>query len=458
VKPGERIASFLGLRRNIVLLLAALTAIGFGEELWLRFVPKYLELLGAGIWVIGGYDALRTLLGALYAYPGGVATDQWGHRRALLAFTLASLVGYAVMLVVPHWGAVLAATFLFSAWSFFSLPATFSLVAATLGSDQYTMGIGVQSLVKRIPILIGPVLGGMLLDSLGIIHGMRVGLLVGIGLGAAALVVQSKIDETALPSSERGRGLVSVVREFSPELRRLLLSDILIRFCERIPYAWLVIYAMTTLGVSGQTFGWLTSVEIATAMICFIPIARLADRHGREPFVLATFGFFTLFPLLLLFSGSPAMLFVAFIVRGLKEFGDPARKALIVTLAPEDARGRTVGAYYLIRDLTVTPGAFLGAALWAISPQANFLAAFLIGIAGSLVYAATFRRARPSGGGEADFPVRDRSRTRSRCTSGREPPDFIPPIARGPKRILTAAALGRRPPILVPTAQFSLLR
>jgi MFS family permease len=393
VTSAARIASFLGLRRNIVLLLAALTTIGLGEELWLRFVPKYLEALGAGAWVIGGYDALRTLLGALYAYPGGVATDRWGHRRALVLFTLLSLVGYAVMLLVPHWGAVLAATFLFSAWSFFSLPATFSLVAVTLGSDQYTMGIGVQSLVKRIPILIGPVLGGMLLDSLGVMPGMRVGLLIGIGLGTVALLVQSRIREAPSASSEPEADFLAVVSDFPPALRRLLFSDILIRFCERIPYAWLVIYAMTNLGLSGQTFGWLTTVEIATAMICFIPIARLADRHGREPFVLTTFGFFTAFPLLLLFSTSTAMLFVAFIVRGLKEFGEPARKALIVALAPEGARGRTVGAYYLIRDLVVTPGAFLGAALWAISPQANFLTAFLVGIGGSLVYAWSIRRA-----------------------------------------------------------------
>jgi MFS family permease len=393
VSVGRRLASFLGLRRNVVLLLVALSTIGLGEELWLRFVPKYLEVLGAGAWVIGVYDGLRTLLGALYAYPGGAATDRWGHRRALVAFTLFSLSGYALMFLIPHWRAVLAATFLFSAWSFFSLPATFSLVAATLSRDQHAMGIGVQSLVKRIPILIGPLLGGILVDSLGVASGVRAGLLTGLALGTVALIVQSRIDEAPAPAEGAGH-FAAVVRDFSPELRRLLLSDILIRFCERIPYAWLVIYAMTTVGVSGQTFGWLTTVEVATAMACYVPVARLADRHGREPFVLATFGFFTAFPLVLLFSASPAMLFVAFVVRGLKEFGEPARKALIVGLAPEAFRGRTVGAYYLIRDLVVAPGALLGAALWAISPQANFLGAFLIGAGGTLLYAWTLRRRR----------------------------------------------------------------
>ena len=50
----------------------------------MRFVPKYLQALGASVFVIGLYDALRTLLGAIYAYPGGVLVDTWGHCHAFL--------------------------------------------------------------------------------------------------------------------------------------------------------------------------------------------------------------------------------------------------------------------------------------------------------------------------------------------------------------------------------------
>ena len=64
-------AAFLALRRNTSLLLAMLVLAGTGERLWLGFAPKYLETLGASVLVIGLFDALQTLLGALYAYPGG---------------------------------------------------------------------------------------------------------------------------------------------------------------------------------------------------------------------------------------------------------------------------------------------------------------------------------------------------------------------------------------------------
>src|SRR5438552_17899501 len=94
---AHRVAEFFGLKRNLVILLIAILVIGAGEELWMRFVPKYLQAVGATVFVIGLYDALRTLLGAIYAYPGGVVADRWGHRHAFITFNVVSIIGYALV-------------------------------------------------------------------------------------------------------------------------------------------------------------------------------------------------------------------------------------------------------------------------------------------------------------------------------------------------------------------------
>src|SRR5262249_38700665 len=133
-------------------------------------------------------------------------------------------------------------------------------------------------------------------------------------------------------------------------------------------------------------------VEMVTAMLCYIPVAHLADKHGQRPFVFATFIFFTLFPVSLFFARDFGWLLVAFIVRGLKEFGEPARKALIIAEAPDELRARTYGAYCLIRDCVVTTGSFLGAWLWSISPQANFIGAAICGASGALLFWANLVR------------------------------------------------------------------
>src|SRR5437868_14167317 len=106
LKRWQSVAAFFALKRNLVVLLIAIFVIGTGEELWMRFVPKYLKDLGATVLVIGLFDAIRTLLGAVYAYPGGVIVDRWGHRRAFLIFNIISIAGYALVLLIPHWGAV----------------------------------------------------------------------------------------------------------------------------------------------------------------------------------------------------------------------------------------------------------------------------------------------------------------------------------------------------------------
>src|SRR6266576_3414082 len=102
VNLRQRFVDFFGLKRNLVILLLAIFVIGIGDELWMRFIPKYLQTLGATVFVIGLYDTLRTLLGAVYAYPGGVVVDRWGHRRAFLIFNIISIVGYALVLLIPH--------------------------------------------------------------------------------------------------------------------------------------------------------------------------------------------------------------------------------------------------------------------------------------------------------------------------------------------------------------------
>src|SRR5882724_5685526 len=140
-----RVSSALAINRQTSILLAALLLVGAGEEMWMRFLPKYMEALGASAFLIASFDAIKTLLGAVYAYPGGYIADRFGHRPAFIGFTAASIAGYLALLVLPGAGGVIAAMFLFLAWSSFSLPATFALVADALPSSKHAMGIGMQS-------------------------------------------------------------------------------------------------------------------------------------------------------------------------------------------------------------------------------------------------------------------------------------------------------------------------
>jgi MFS family permease len=128
---------------------------------------------------------------------------------------------------------------------------------------------------------------------------------------------------------------------------------------------------------------------MVTAIIVYIPAAKIADRIGRKPFVIATFLCFALFPAAVVVAQGFLTLIPAFIIGGLREIGEPSRKAMIVDFAEPHLRARTVGLYYLIRSLSITPAAAIGGLLWKIAPPVPFVTAAVIGIIGMFVFAAT---------------------------------------------------------------------
>jgi MFS family permease len=232
------------------------------------------------------------------------------------------------------------------------------------------------------------------IDRFGIITGVRLGLAVSIVFSLATIAVQRQLraePSTAVAKPVRW-GFWQSLTSFNAPLRRLLLSDILIRFCERLPFAWVVIYVMDYVGADAKGVGLLTTVEVVAATLCIIPASHFADKYGREPFVFVTFIMFTLFPVALWLSGNFAMLVLAFAIRGLKEFGDTSRKALIIGYSDPHRRGQMIGTYYLVRDLVVSSGALLGALLWKLGPGANFLTASALGALGTIYYLIALRR------------------------------------------------------------------
>lgn len=384
--------------RRATALAVALFVFGFGEELWFRYLPEYLRSFGMTAFGLGLFGTLKDFLDAAYAYPGGVLSDRLGTRNALLLFGGLTAAGFLVLFLWVSPAAVFVGLFFVMAWASLGLPATFSLVGEELAGSGRVVGFTVQSILKRVPIVLAPPLGGLLLERFGLEGGMRIGFAVSIVLSIGMLIFLARalrrdvLEEGAeIPGSPApARGGVRL----RPALRQLLVADCLIRLCEGLPDVFLVVWAIEIVKVSPARFGLLTSVLMATAIASYVPAASLAGRAEKKPFVILTYVFFTLFPLAVLVSKSFGALVAAFVIGGLREIGEPARKALIVDLASPAARGRTVGTYYAIRGFAVAGAAAVGGFLWTIRPAWTFLAAGALGVAGTL-WALIFLPASP---------------------------------------------------------------
>jgi len=389
---GDLVVGVLALERSIAGMLAMVVLVGMGEKLAERFLPVYLVALGGGALSVGLLNGLDNLLSAIYSLVGGHLADRLGIKRSLLLFNAVAVLGFVIVIMVPTWPAVIAGSVLFLSWTAISLPATMGLVAQVLPTGKRIMGVSMHSLVRRIPMALGPLLGGVLIDRLGIDVGIRTAFGVATALAFIAAVLQQQLIENDAPTIVQAPSAVRpgrILDSLNPALRRLLAADILIRSCEQIPYAFVVLWCLDTLAhpVTATQFGLLTAIEMTTALAIYVPVAWFADRGRKKPFVVMTFVFFTFFPVVLLFSHSFWSLAGAFVLRGLKEFGEPTRKALIMELAPEGKKAATFGLYYLLRDTVVSVAAFGGAFLWRIDPSVNFLAAFACGAAGTIWFA-----------------------------------------------------------------------
>lgn len=382
-----RAVDYFALEHNVTIASAAVFLLGFGEELWKKFLPKYLEALGASTPIIGLFGAAGDFFDACYQYPGGFVADRFGRRRAFLIFITLASFGYLVYLLARSWPLLFLALALAMVWQSMASPAIFAVIGDSLPRERRAMGFTLQSILKRVPIVIAPLVGGALIASLGLIDGVHAGLLLTLALAAVTIVLVRKLTTPApQPHSINIRG---VWRSFHVVLKRLLISDIIIRTCEGMTGVFAILYVTNIHGVSVAAYGILIAIQMITSILVYLPAARIADRIGRKPFVVLTFLSFALFPIAIMLAANFAALLVAYVIGGLREIGEPARKAMIVDLADDQIRARSVGLYYLVRSLSITPAAAIGGLLWNITPQAPFIVAGLIGLAGTAVFIMT---------------------------------------------------------------------
>jgi MFS family permease len=414
----QRLARFLAINRTVGIVLLTVLLFGLGEQLWEPFVPLYLQaqtkqykseiaatqqISNVALWSIGIYAFLLNLFQGFCYIGGGQLTAWLGDRGSLFFFGLLTISGYAIFLLVPHPWATVLGCILILGWESLSMPVTFTTVGATLEADRRGMAFAIQSIQKRLPKIIGPLCISGTLLFLGQYYEREearltaMPILVGCAflLGLASLMVQWRwMPHRPAPPSDVNYW--QVLHQFPPNLRRLLLADILTRWCDWLVRALVVVYLATVRRMSDSEIYALTALQHSVALATYLPIGRMTQAVGMQPFIGLTFVFFTLFPLVLIWVPD-GWIWLAFVVYGLREIGEPARKATITTSMPEAIRARGVGLYWGIRAFGICSSALVGAWIWQIGgPQVLFYSAFGFGVAGTLVFYAFCRTEGPS--------------------------------------------------------------
>lgn len=403
---SARALDFLGLERNVMVNVAGGSLHALGACLWAGYLVKVLDALGAAGWMIGFYGAVGVFMSAAAPYPAGLVSDRLGRGRALILASALALAGCGVYLLAPTWWLFIPGAVLLALAGTFRFMGSQALTGDRIRERRRAISIAVQNVLGRLPGIISPPIGGALiafmlarasataqgaaseraLETLGLLHAFRWAVGITIVLTGVAILLQRRYYRLPRPKQDdRPLHPIRVLRSMRSDLKRLLLADCLIRIGSRVYLIFIPLYVLNVLGRGYVEWGWLQSLMTATSVIMYIPAAKLADRAGRasrRPFVGATFLFFAAFPLALVLAPSAIWLTGVFIIAGLREFGEPARKALIMDLGDREGMGRRMGAYYMVRGIAMCPAPLLGGLLWGWRPAAPFVLGGLISAAG----------------------------------------------------------------------------
>lgn len=406
--------AWLALNASTGALLAAILLVGMGTELWSPLMPEYLFTLAAPVLLIALYGSMKDLLEAVNFYLGGVLAARFNTRRALLLFNALPLVGLVILLAWESRYAIFVALPFVGVWNSIAGPATLRVVGDTLAEHRRSMAFSLQSIQKRASSLLASFASGELVLLFGKVQGVRAALALSIVLVTASLAIQYHYMRTAVFDQVRARERpLALLRRFDPQLRRLLASEIVVRWCDAMPRELVILYCVPILAsvlrrTGGETADEMSALAVAfymgvllvvmnvTSLLLYLPVGHFASKGGaaKKPFIGLTFVFFALFPATLALLGGRLGvwgLVLAFVVSGLREFGEPARKAMITELVPADCRTQAIGIYWSARGVGIAPASLVGGVIWVLAgPQAMLWCASALGALGAALFYLRF--------------------------------------------------------------------
>jgi DHA1 family multidrug resistance protein-like MFS transporter len=305
-----------------------------------------------------------------------------------------------------------------------TVPAATTLVASVVPRERTGFALGWLQMGIFAGVSVGPLVGGLVADSLGYRTSFLVtgACLFVAGLGVMLLIRENFQRPASQPEAGRSRwwdGLAMVVR--SRVLLTVLGARLLTRTGARVLGPVLPLFVATLLPASSRVAtmaGVVTGASAAASSVGSVVLGRMGDRVGYRRIVLTSSVVAAIFYALQAAVTNTAQLIILQLCVGAALSGTiSSLTALLATLAPEGQQGAVYGVDTSVVSGANALGPMLGASLAiALGNRATFvLAAGVFALAAVLIgwflpdhqsAAASYHEPLPAGQGQRAKPLK----------------------------------------------------
>jgi MFS family permease len=360
-----------------------------------------LQLTDSAFWV--GLIAFIVGIPGLFLSPfGGLYADRLDRRKLMLfghgisSLLILLLATLTYTNVIAIWHIAVLSVLLGTVWALTD-PAYMAIIPSLVTPDDLMNAMAMNTLVGRLSRFIGPAIAGVLLGLVAI-----GGTFYGAGIAfVAAFLLLSRMRLPAMATTMRTNIIkdikegVSYIRSNEVALMLILLMAVVALFA--LPYVWLMpVFARDVLGLGEAGYSQLMMAVGAGGLVGGITAAKLGDFKRKGWLLIGSALTFTVTLILFAMSRSfPLSLVLSIIIGGANGLLIAVTTALLLSIIPDEFRGRVMGLFAITWYLPSIGSLVLGAATdWVGLPVAVVAGALIctVFILGTVLRLPALRR------------------------------------------------------------------
>ncbi|MEM0120490.1 MAG: MFS transporter [Thermoprotei archaeon] len=384
-KGGVRLR-FLYLPGNAWILALSSAVWTVGGSIVNPYQSIFFEYVGTPLPYIGVLAALSSVITAITYLVGGYIADTWGRRRVIAVFSFVSAANSFIYFFVKSWPELFIPVTL-GAISGLYTPAFNATLNDSMKPELRPRGFASFTILTTIPSVFSPYVGGLLMQRLGYVEGLKIGFFVSGLLGLASVSWRAlKLKETFTPSKEHVAGLtqfvIGVIRhnitayhQASANAKKLILYSALSSAATGLSTLYVSIYVIKGLNLSPTYYGLLTGLSALTTILLLLPAADFVERFGlKRAAVLSALS--SPLSMLVFVSANGMNDLIAWSVTGgvSGALTSPTIQSLQGNTVPAELRGRLMAMFSVVPLLVSTPAQLASGLLFTyVSKLAPFI-------------------------------------------------------------------------------------